>query len=239
MNKGKLLYSGKTKSIYKTDDPQLLIMAFRDDATAFNAQKKATLSGKGRINNLINAHLSTHLSNAGIPTHFVRQLTRNESIVKALTMIPVECVMRNFTAGTTSSSLCTRFGFNEGIKLDPPIFEFFYKDDRHGDPFINESHIQTFQWATRDEINQMKTLTLRVNELLKPLFLSKGILLVDYKLEFGRFQGDIYLGDEFTPDGCRLWDVETLEKFDKDRFRRDLGHVVKAYQEVAHRLGIE
>ncbi len=234
MEKRHELYAGKSKSIYETDDPHCLIMQFRNDATAFNAQKMASLPGKGRINNLINAHIMQYLAQQGIATHFQRLLSEDESVVKALEMIRVETVVRNYIAGGISQ----RLGLEEGLSLEEPIVEFFYKSDELGDPLINEDHIRVFGWATTAETQQMRTLALRVNDLLKPLFLEAGLLLVDYKLEFGRLDETLYLGDEFTPDGCRLWDTETLNKLDKDRFRRDLGGVVEAYQEVANRLGI-
>lgn len=231
----KPIYSGKAKSVYTTEDPNLLRMHFRDDATAFDGTKKDSLPGKGRINNLINAHIMHQLIQAGIETHFVKVISDTDTLVKSLDMIPVECVVRNYAAG----SLCKRLSIKEGITLEPPIMEFFLKNDGLHDPMINEAHIKTFNWASDEEVHIMKSLTFQVNAVLRPLFLEAGLLLVDYKLEFGRCDGKILLGDEFSPDGCRLWDAETLEKMDKDRFRRDLGGVVEAYQEVASRLGID
>jgi phosphoribosylaminoimidazole-succinocarboxamide synthase len=234
MEKHNELYSGKAKSVYSTDDPNLLIMHFRDDASAFNGEKLAVLAGKGRVNNLINAHIMTLLAKQGVPTHFVRTLSAEESLVKRLEMIPIECVIRNYVAG----GLARRLGLTEGLSLEPPIFEFFLKNDALGDPMVNESHIRTFAYANETQMAQMKDLTIKVNDILKPIFLQAGLLLVDYKLEFGMFEGQVTLGDEFSPDGCRLWDAETLEKMDKDRFRRDLGGTVEAYLQVARRLGI-
>lgn len=234
MEKHALLYSGKAKSVYATDNPHYLVLHFRDDTSAFDGQKVEQLARKGIINNRFNAFIMTHLTNAGVPTHFVRVLSDNETLVQHLEMIPVECVVRNFAAG----SLCRRLGVAEGVPLNPPTFEFFLKNDALHDPMINDTHIRAFGWATENEVARMKTLTYQVNEILRQLFIAAGIVLVDYKLEFGRFQGDIVLGDEFSPDGCRLWDAETRTKLDKDRFRQNLGHVIEAYEEVARRLGV-
>lgn len=234
MQKGSELYSGKAKTLYATDAPQYLWMEFRDDATAFDGEKKAQLARKGKVNNHFNAFIMQKLAAAGIGNHFERILSDHESLVKRLEMLPVECVVRNIAAG----SICRRLGITEGRELNPPIFEFFLKDDALHDPMINECHIENFGWATKEEIAIMKAMSFKVNEILKPLFLQAGMLLVDYKLEFGRFAGQILLGDEFTPDGCRIWDVETREKLDKDRFRKDLGNVIEAYEQVAQRLNI-
>jgi phosphoribosylaminoimidazole-succinocarboxamide synthase len=189
---------------------------------------------KGSVNNKFNAFIMDELRKSGIPTHHVKLLNENESLVRSLEMIPVECVVRNYAAG----SICKRLGLEKGIKFSEPVFEFFYKDDTLGDPMINESHIATFNWATEVEIEKMKLLTFQVNTILSKLFLDVGITLVDYKLEFGRCEGEIVLGDEFTPDGCRLWDVNTNKVLDKDRFRQDMGGVIEAYLEVAERLGV-
>lgn len=234
MEINKELYSGKAKSVFTTDDPDRLVLRFRDDTSAFDGEKVAQLSRKGLVNNKFNAFIMEHLEQAAIQTHHERLLSDIESVVKNLDMIPVECVIRNIATG----SLCKRLGIQDGLELDPPIFEFFLKNDALHDPLINDYHIRAFGWATDSEIEQMKTLTFKVNDVLKALFLEKGILLVDYKLEFGRYHGNIILGDEFTPDGCRLWDVETRKKLDKDRFRQGLGGVVEAYEEVAYRLGV-
>lgn len=229
------LYSGKAKSVYGTADPDLFVLRFRDDTSAFDGRKVEKLANKGTVNNKTNAFIMQHLERAGIPTHFERLLSDTDALVKRLDMIPVECVVRNRTAG----SICRRLGVAENMELDPPTFEFFLKNDALHDPMVNEYHIRSFGWASDDEIATMKRLTFEVNDVLKQLFLDAGILLVDYKLEFGRCQGEILLGDEFTADGCRLWDAQTGEKLDKDRFRQDLGGVIEAYEEVARRLGVD
>lgn len=231
---GKLLYAGKAKSVFETDDPDRLVMHFRDDTSAFDGEKKAQLARKGMVNNKFNAFIMQKLEAAGVPTHFERLLSDNESQVKRLQMIPLECVVRNLSAG----SLCRRLGVEEGRDLDPPTFELFLKNDALHDPMVNESHARSFGWASDAELARMKELTFKANDVLKALFRAAGLLLVDYKLEFGRFHGQVILGDEFTPDGCRLWDAQTRKKLDKDRFRQGLGDVVEAYEEVAQRLGI-
>ncbi|MGD8407589.1 MAG: phosphoribosylaminoimidazolesuccinocarboxamide synthase [Thiohalophilus sp.] len=235
MQKQQELYSGKAKTVYTTDDPDKLILEFRNDTSAFDGEKLAKLDRKGMVNNRFNAFIMQKLQQAGIPTHFDSLLSDQESVVKKLEMLPVECVVRNLSAG----SLCRRLGVEEGQQLDPPIFEFFLKNDALHDPMINDYHILSFKWASMEEIARMKELTFQVNGVLKQLFQDAGLLLVDYKLEFGRFGGELVLGDEFTPDGCRLWDAKTRNKLDKDRFRQGLGGVVEAYEEVAGRLGIE
>ncbi len=235
MKKQAELYAGKAKTVYTTDDPDKLILHFRNDTSAFDGEKMAQLERKGMINNVFNAFIMEKLEAAGIPTHFIERIADEESVVKRLEMLPIECVVRNISAG----SLCRRLGVEEGLDLEPPIFEFFLKNDALHDPMINDYHIITFKWATEEEIARMKALTFQVNTVLKKLFADAGLLLVDYKLEFGRFGGELLLGDEFTPDGCRLWDAETRKKLDKDRFRQGLGGVVEAYEEVARRLGVE
>jgi phosphoribosylaminoimidazole-succinocarboxamide synthase len=234
MQKQQQLYSGKAKSVFETDNKQQLILHFRDDTSAFDGVKVEKLSRKGKVNNYFNAFVMEKLTEANVPNHFEKLLSDDESVVKRLQMIPVECVIRNLVAG----SLSKRLGIPEGTELSQPIFEFFFKDDALHDPMINEYHIRAFGWATDAEVQKMKELTFKVNEILKPLFRTSGLLLVDYKLEFGRFNSEVVLGDEITPDGCRIWDAETKEKLDKDRFRRDLGNVVEAYEQVAERLGI-
>jgi phosphoribosylaminoimidazole-succinocarboxamide synthase len=234
MEKRAELYKGKAKSVFATDDPDHYIMLFRNDTSAFDGKKLAQLERKGMVNNKFNAFIMGKLAAAGIPVHLERLLSDNEALVKKLEMLPLECVVRNYAAG----SICRRYGVQEGLELDPPTFEFFLKNDALGDPICNESHILAFKWATQAQIDEMKRLTLRVNEVLKPLFLAGDMLLVDYKLEFGLFKGQMMLGDEFSPDGCRLWDRNTREKLDKDRFRQDLGNVVEAYEEVGRRLGV-
>ncbi len=235
MEKREELYSGKAKSVYATDDNDKLILYFRNDTSAFDGEKIEQLDRKGMVNNKFNAFVMEKLAAAGIPTHHEKLLSDDESLVKNLDMIPVECVIRNISTG----SLVRRLGVKEGLDLKPPIFEFFLKNDELHDPMLNEYHIRTFGWATNDEIAEMKELTFRANEVLTRLFADVGILLVDYKLEFGRYHGEIVLGDEFTPDGCRLWDAKTRAKLDKDRFRQGLGNVVEAYEEVAQRLGVQ
>jgi phosphoribosylaminoimidazole-succinocarboxamide synthase len=237
MEKRQELYKGKAKTVYATDDPQLLIMHYRDDVSAFDGAKLAKLDQKGETNNKINAYVMGKLAEAGIATHFVRSINERESLVKALKMLPVECVVRNICAG----SMAKRYGIGEGTRLAEPIFEFFLKSDALHDPLVNDDHIRVLGWASADEIVQMKALTHRVNAVLKPLFGDAGLDLVDYKLEFGHplddLHGPLVLGDEFTPDGCRLWDMKTGEKMDKDRFRRDLGNVIEHYRDVARRIG--
>lgn len=235
VSRGELLYSGKAKSVYRCEAPDRLVMHFRDDTSAFDGEKIEQLARKGMVNNRFNAFIMSKLQAAGVDTHFDRLLSDTESLVKYLDMIPVECVVRNIAAG----SICKRLGVEEGLDLDPPTFEFFLKDDARHDPMINEYHIRSFGWAAPGEVEQMQALSFRVNDVLKRLFADAGLLLVDFKLEFGRYEGTLLLGDEFTPDGCRLWDAETREKLDKDRFRRGLGRVVESYELVAERLGVE
>lgn len=235
MNKIAELFSGKAKTVYTTEHENKLILHFRNDTSAFDGEKIEKLDRKGLVNNKFNGFIMEKLAAVGVATHFEKILSDEESLVKRLEMLPIECVVRNISAG----SICRRLGVEEGLDLQPPTFEFFLKDDERHDPMINEYHIKTFNWATEDEVEQMKELTFQVNTILKALFKQAGLLLVDYKLEFGRYNGQILLGDEFTPDGCRLWDIETRTKMDKDRFRQGLGGVVEAYEEVAHRLGVK
>ena len=229
-----LISEGKAKSLYETSEGSELLMVYRDDTSAFDGKKKEALKGKGEINNKFNAFIMEHLSNNGVETHFLKLVEKNESLVKRLDMLPVECVVRNIATG----SLCRRLGVEEGIKFEDPLFEFFLKDDDLGDPLINDNHITAFGWGTEEEIATMKEITFRINHLLCELFNEVGLILVDYKVEYGRSNGSLILGDEFTPDGCRIWDAETGESLDKDRFRKDLGDVVESYQIVAHKLGI-
>ena len=234
MQKQAELYAGKAKTVYTTSDDDALILEFRNDTSAFDGEKTAQLDRKGMVNNLFNAFIMQRLADAGIATNFNQVLSEQESVVKRLEMLHIECVVRNVAAG----SLCRRLGIEEGLNLNPPTFEFFLKNDALHDPMINDYHIQAFGWASAEQVASMKDLTFKVNDVLKALFLDAGLLLVDYKLEFGVFKGEIVLGDEFTPDGCRLWDKETRKKLDKDRFRQGLGGVVEAYEEVAQRLAI-
>ena len=234
IKKGELITTGKAKSLYESDNSDHLIMHYRDDTSAFDGKKIESLDGKGTINNKFNAFIMEYLENQGIATHFVKLISETDSLVKRLEMAHVECVVRNVTAG----SICKRLGLEEGVDLNPPTFEFFYKDDELGDPMINEYHIKSFGWATEEQVDQMQVKTFEVNTALKKLFSDAGMILVDYKLEFGDYKGDLLLGDEFTPDGCRVWDKETREKLDKDRFRQGLGDVVESYQIMAKRLGV-
>lgn len=234
MEKRDLLYTGKAKSVFATDDADHVVIVYRNDTSAFDGKRIEQLDRKGAVNNQFNAFIMDKLSAAGIATHQVKLLSPTESLVKRLHMIPVECVVRNYAAG----SLVRRLGVEEGLALNPPTFELFLKNDALGDPMINEAHAVSFGWATLEQLKEMKRLSLQINDILKALFLAGDMLLVDFKLEFGVFKGQIVLGDEFSPDGCRLWDKETRKKLDKDRFRQGLGDVVEAYEEVAHRLGV-
>jgi phosphoribosylaminoimidazole-succinocarboxamide synthase len=235
MEKTGVLYAGKAKTVHTTADRDLMVLEFRNDTTAFDGEKKEALENKGRVNNLFNAFVMQKLQEAGVETHFVKLLSDEESLVRNLKMLPVECVVRNRAAG----SIVRRLGVEEGQEMTPPIFEFFLKNDELHDPMINDYHIETFGWATQEQIAQMKALTFKVNEVLKQLFADGDLILVDYKLEFGVFDGKVLLGDEFSPDGCRLWDAKTMEKMDKDRFRQGLGNVVESYMEVGRRIGVE
>jgi phosphoribosylaminoimidazole-succinocarboxamide synthase len=234
MQKLEQLYAGKAKSIFKTDDPDHLIMLFRNDTSAFDGKRIEQLDRKGMVNNKFNAFIMGKLQAAGIPTHFVKLLSDTEALVKKMEMIPVECVVRNFAAG----SLVRRLGVQEGLALTPPTFELFLKNDALGDPMVNESHVQAFGWATPEQLATMKALTFKINEVLKALFDAGNMMLVDFKVEFGLHKGEVILGDEFSPDGCRLWDKDTREKLDKDRFRQNLGNVVESYEMVGQRLGL-
>ena len=226
------LYEAKAKVLYETDDAHLLIQYFKDDATAFNAAKRGTIVGKGVMNNRIAATLFAHVAEHGVPTHFVKVLSEREMLVKRLQIIKIEVVVRNIVAG----SLAKRLGLPEGQELAEPVLEFFYKNDALGDPLINDYHIRMLCLATGPEMEAIVDGAFRVNELLTEYFDKRSILLVDFKLEFGRHKGEILLGDEITPDGCRLWDKATQEKMDKDRFRRDLGGVEEAYAEILRRV---
>jgi phosphoribosylaminoimidazole-succinocarboxamide synthase len=234
MDKRELLYTGKAKSVYATDDADRVVILYRNDTSAFDGKKVEQLDRKGMVNNRFNAFIMDKLESAGIATHHEKLLSPTESLVKRLDMLPVECVVRNYAAG----SLVRRLGVTEGQALSPPTFELFLKNDALGDPMINASHAVSFGWASIDQLTVMQELTLKINTVLSELFDAAGMLLVDFKLEFGLFHGQIILGDEFSPDGCRLWDKDTRKKLDKDRFRQGLGGVVEAYEEVAARLGL-
>jgi len=234
MQKQNLLYTGKAKSVYETDNSDYLILHFRNDASAFNGEKIAQLDRKGKVNNRFNTFIMQKLQEAGVETHFERQLSDDEVLVKRLKMIPVECVVRNYAAG----GLVKRLGLTEGQPLVPPTYELFYKDDKLGDPMLSESTAIALSYASADELAQMHALTHKVNEVLSQIFDKADLMLVDFKLEFGLFHGRVVLGDEFSPDGCRLWDKQTKKKLDKDRFRQGLGDVVEGYEEVARRIGV-
>ena len=233
MEKTVQLYEGKAKKVYATTDENLVIVDYKDDATAFNGLKKGTISGKGVINNRVTNYLMQLLEKEGVPTHFVKELSDRETVVKKVSIVPLEVIIRNISAG----SFAKRYGVEEGIVFDEPTIEFSYKNDDLGDPLINSYHALALKLATKEEIETIKTLAFKVNEVLKKYFLGLGIELVDFKLEFGRTSdGKIVLADEISPDTCRFWDSKTHEKLDKDRFRRDLGHVEDAYIEIRKRL---
>lgn len=238
MSRRRQLYEGKAKVLYEGPEPGTLVQYFKDDATAFNNEKRGTITGKGVLNNRISEFIMTQLSQVGIPTHFIRRLNMREQLVKQVEIIPVEVVIRNVAAGSMSK----RLGIKEGTDLPRSIVEFYYKDDDLGDPLITEEHITAFGWGSPQEIDDMISMSLRINDFLCGLFAGVGIRLVDFKLEYGRhYHGEevrTILADEISPDSCRLWDSTTNEKLDKDRFRRDMGGVEEAYQEVARRLGI-
>jgi phosphoribosylaminoimidazole-succinocarboxamide synthase len=238
MTRRRQIYEGKAKVLFEGPEPGTLIAYYKDDATAFNAKKKGVISGKGVLNNRISEYLMLKLAEMGVPTHFVRRLNMREQLVREVEIIPIEVVVRNIAAGSISK----RLGIEEGEKLPRSIVEYYYKSDELDDPMVSEEHITAFGWATPQDLDDILALALRINDFLSGLFLGVGIRLVDFKLEFGRLweedQMRIVLADEITPDSCRLWDVETNEKLDKDRFRRDMGGVEGAYQEVARRLGI-
>ncbi|WP_040486316.1 phosphoribosylaminoimidazolesuccinocarboxamide synthase [Lutibaculum baratangense] len=238
MNRRRKIYEGKAKILYEGPEPGTLVQHFKDDATAFNKQKHAQIEGKGVLNNRISEFIFQNLNAIGVPTHFIRRLNMREQLIREVEIIPLEVVVRNVAAG----SLSKRLGMEEGVQLPRSIIEFYYKNDELGDPMVSEEHITAFGWASPQEIDDMMSLALRVNDFLVGLFLGVGIRLVDFKIELGRlYEGDmmrIVLADEISPDSCRLWDMKSGEKLDKDRFRRDMGGLVEAYQEVARRLGI-
>jgi len=228
-----LLYEGKAKQVYSTENENEYIVYFKDDATAFNGEKKAEISSKGILNNKISTIMFEMLHEKQIATHFIKNLSEREMLVKKVEILQLEVIVRNITAG----SFCKRVGIEEGIVLDEPIFEICYKNDDYGDPMLNDDQAVAMKLATRDELQFLRNETLKINELMKPFFLKMNLKLVDFKLEFGKdCEGNIILADEISPDTCRLWDVETNEKLDKDRFRRDLGDLVKGYQEVLGRM---
>ena len=233
MKKKEQLYEGKAKKVFATEDPQLLIVQYKDDATAFNGLKKGTIVGKGIINNQMSNRLMAMLESEGVPTHFVKELSQRETLVKKVSIVPLEVIVRNIAAGSFSK----RYGVEEGVVFDQPTIEFSYKNDELGDPLLNTFHAKALHLATDDEINTIKKYSFKVNEVLKNFWAECGVTLVDFKLEFGRLSdGTLILADEISPDTCRLWDSTTGEKLDKDRFRRDLGGVEEAYAEIMKRL---
>ena len=234
MEKLDLLYEGKAKKVYKTEDPDVLIVDYKDDATAFNGIKKGTIVGKGVINNRMTNHVFKLLEKEGVPTHLVEELSDRETAVKKVEIVPLEVIIRNVAAGSFSK----RLGVEEGIVFSEPTIEFSYKNDELGDPLINDYFAVALNLATWEEIALIKKYAFKVNDVLKEYFLKADIKLIDFKIEFGRYKGQIILADETSPDTCRLWDVHTNEKLDKDRFRRDLGNVEEAYEEVFKRLGL-
>ena len=229
------LYEGKAKKVYATSDPDLLIVDYKDDATAFNGLKKGTIVGKGVINNRMTNYLMGVLAKEGIETHFVEELSERRTVVKNVQIVPLEVIMRNVVAG----SLSKRTGLDEGTVPSMPILELYYKSDELGDPMINEDHALAFGWATREELDTIAAMARKINDVLKKFFAGVGVDLIDFKLEFGRYHGKIILADEISPDTCRFWDSKTKEKLDKDRFRRDMGGVEGAYHEMMHRIGLK
>ena len=238
MARRRMIYEGKAKILYEGPEPDTIIQHFKDDATAFNAEKKGVIEGKGVLNNRLSEHFMTGLNNIGVPTHFIKRLNMREQLVRMVEIIPLEVVVRNVAAGSMSK----RLGIEEGTPLPRPIIEFYLKDDALGDPLVTEEHIIAFNWATQQDIDDMIALALRVNDYMSGLMYGVGIKLVDFKIEIGRiFDGDfqrLIVADEISPDSCRLWDMKTGEKLDKDVFRRDLGNLADAYTEVAKRLGV-
>ena len=238
MKKGKKLYEGKAKIIYATSDKNLVIQYFKDDATAFNNQKKSIIEGKGVLNNRISEHILNNLSQIGIKNHLVKRLNMREQIIRLVEIIPIEFIVRNIATG----SITKRLGIEDGTVLNQPLLEFCLKNDKLGDPIISEEHILAFDWATKSELEEIRKMILRINDFMIGMFRGIGIKLVDFKLEFGRIKlngkNEVILADEISPDTCRLWDLITDKKLDKDRFRKDLGDLIPAYTEVAKRLGI-
>ncbi len=238
MSRRKQIYEGKAKVLFEGSEPGTIVQYFKDDATAFNNQKKGVITGKGVLNNRISEYLMTKLNDMGIPTHFIKRLNMREQLVRKVEIIPLEVVVRNTVAG----SLAERLGLKEGDNLPRSIIDFFYKADELNDPLVTEEHITAFDWASAQEMDELISMTLRINDFLSGLFFGVGIKLIDFKLEYGRVfvddQFKVILADEISPDSCRLWDLHTNEKLDKDRFRRDLGSAEEAYQEVARRLGV-
>ena len=234
MQKTELLYEGKAKKVYATENPDYCIVSYKDDATAFNGLKKGTIEGKGVVNNRMSNYMFQMLEKSGIKTHFVEELDERDTVVKKVEIVPLEVIVRNKAAG----SLAKRLGLEEGTPMKTTVLEFCYKNDELGDPMVNDYHILAAGLATREEIDTISEMALKVNELLCKFFLSVNVELIDFKLEFGRYHGEILLADEISPDTCRFWDVNTHEKLDKDRFRRDMGGVEEAYAEMMKRIGL-
>ncbi len=238
MSRRRLVYEGKAKTLYAGPEPGTLVQYFKDDATAFNAEKHAIIDGKGVLNNFISEYVMKHLASVGIPTHFVRRLNMREQLIRECEIIPLEIVVRNVAAG----SLAKKFGIEEGESLPRPIVEYYFKDDKLGDPMVAEEHIAAFNWCSPQDLDDMVSMALRINDFLSGLFLGIGVKLVDFKVEFGHvFENEVprvILADEISPDSCRLWDIKSGQKFDKDVFRRDLGDLMEAYTEIAERLGV-
>ncbi len=232
MEKLDMIYEGKAKKVFKTDDEKKYIVEYKDDATAFNGVKKGTIVGKGVVNNKMSAALFAMLEQEGIPTHQIELLNDRESLVKAVKILPLEVIVRNVAAG----SLAKRLGLEEGVEMKKTVLEFSYKNDELGDPMINDYHIQAMEYATDEQLDKVKGYALKINEILKKFFLEINIKLIDFKLEFGLYDGEVILADEISPDTCRLWDAETNKKLDKDRFRRDMGGVEEVYNEVLDRI---
>jgi phosphoribosylaminoimidazole-succinocarboxamide synthase len=238
MARRKKIYEGKAKTLYEGPEPGTIIQYFKDDATAFNAEKRDVIEGKGVLNNMLSEFFMTGLASVGVPTHFIRRINMREQLVRACEIIPLEVVVRNYAAGSMSK----RLGIEEGLQLPRPIIEYYYKDDKLGDPLVTEEHIAAFGWANQQDMDDILSLALRVNDFMSGVMFSVGIKLIDFKIEIGRvFDGDfqrLVVADEISPDSCRLWDIETGRKLDKDVFRRDLGSLTDAYSEVARRLGV-
>lgn len=233
MEDSHLIYEGKAKRLFYGEDPQTLIVEYKDSLTAYNAQKKASMEGKGTLNNQISALLFDYLENNGIRTHYIQIIDKNHQLVKKTKIVPLEVVVRNITTG----SICKRLGVPEGKRLDPGLVEFYLKNDELGDPIVTEDQASTFGWATRDEIEEMKSLALKVKDLLRVFFEKRNVVLVDFKLEFGRTEeGELVVADEISPDTCRFWDTSSSSSLDKDRFRKDLGNVLEAYEEIRRRI---
>lgn len=233
VQQGALKYEGKAKKMFETQDSEQLLVVYKDDATAFNGEKKGTIRGKGEVNCQMSSLLFQYLESQGVPTHFVRQTAPGQMLVKGVTILPVEVIIRNVATG----SMHKRLGVEEGKVFEQPVLEFCYKNDALGDPMVNDDHVIVMGWATPDQLLTIRQLAKKVNDLLKPLMLKAGLTLVDFKMEFGVYQGQVILADEISPDTCRLWDVKSGKKLDKDRFRQDLGQVEEAYQEVMERMG--